>query len=52
LELVEEAAKRMHFVKKSKEKEMQKETIENIKESIELTDQTDEAEDWFMVIGP
>ena len=45
LDLVEEAAKRMHFVKRSKEKEMQKETAENIKESLELTDQTDEAEE-------
>jgi superfamily II DNA or RNA helicase/HKD family nuclease len=44
LELVQEAEKRMRFVKRSKEKEMQQETAQNIKESIELMDQTDESE--------
>jgi superfamily II DNA/RNA helicase len=44
LELVQEAEKHMRFVKKGKEKEIQQETAENVKESIELMDQTDEDE--------
>lgn len=44
LELVQEAEKHMRFVKKSKEKEIKQETAQNIKESIELMDQTDECE--------
>ncbi|RKY39218.1 MAG: helicase [Candidatus Omnitrophota bacterium] len=45
LELVKEAEKHMRFVKRGKEKQIQEETAHNIRESIELMDQTDEAEE-------
>ena len=44
LELVQEVEKRIRFVKRGKEKQIQEETAQNIKESIELMDQTDEGE--------
>lgn len=44
LELVEEAEKHMRFAKRSKLKEIRQETAQNIRESMELMDQTDEGE--------
>lgn len=51
LELVQEAEKHMRFVKRGKEKQIQEETAQNIKESMELMDQTDEAEELISTLA-
>lgn len=51
LELVQEAEKHMRFIKRGKEKQIQEETAQNIKESMELMDQTDEAEELISTLA-
>lgn len=51
LELVKEAEKHMRFIKRGKEKQIQEETTQNIRESMELMDQTDETEDLISTLA-
>lgn len=51
LELVQEAEKHMRFVKRDKEKKIQEETSQNIMESMELMDQTDDSEELISTLA-
>lgn len=51
LELVEQAEKEMRFVKRGEAKRIKEETVQNVRQVIELTDQTDDEEEVLVTLA-